>query len=317
MKYVNVSNVYRSFSSRGKTYEVLKDINFEINKGEIVGVLGPNGAGKTTLIKILSTMLLPTSGTVEILGKDAANNFKEIRQGINFVYGGEKGVYGKMTAFQYLDYFSSLYNVNNKLIHGNILELLELVGLENDNKKQIYSFSKGMVQRLHIARSLINNPKLLFLDEPTIGLDPDGAAKLREIIRKINQSGVTILLTTHYMQEADDLCNRVAFLNKGSILEYNFPSKLKEASKNYFVRYEGIFDMNSHNANISELKKLTNYSTETSGDIMIFKFLIEKNNIEHQQIINNIISSKSYLSLIEKELNLEDAYFYHFRKESK
>ena len=100
---MNVSNVYRSFSSRGKTYEVLKDINFEINKGEIVGVLGPNGAGKTTLIKILSTMLLPTSGTVEILGKDAAKNFKEIRQGINFVYGGEKGVYGKMTAFQYLD----------------------------------------------------------------------------------------------------------------------------------------------------------------------------------------------------------------------
>lgn len=204
-------------------------ISFQVKQGEIFGLLGENGAGKTTTIKMLITLLAPTGGVCKVLGYDTFGQEKNVRSRINFIFGGEMGVYRRLSARDNLLYFAGLYKLEKKEAERRVEKLLELVDLKEDSERLVETYSKGMIQRLQIARGLINDPEIIFMDEPTIGLDPVGAKMLRDIIRKLKASGKTILLTTHYMYEADELCDRIAILNHGKILALDTPEGLKKS----------------------------------------------------------------------------------------
>lgn len=230
---IEVNNLRRNYEGvlgigKKKITEALRGISFSVEQGEILGLLGPNGAGKTTAIKILTTLLAPTSGEAKILGYKCFGEESFIRDKINFIFGGERGLYWRLSAYENLQYFGDLYKVSGKVLKQRIPELISLVGLEGREHEKVEGFSKGMKQRLQIARGLINDPSILFLDEPTIGLDPVGAKDLRNIILKLKMQGTTILLTTHYMYEADELCDRIIIINKGEILDMGTSKYLKQ-----------------------------------------------------------------------------------------
>jgi len=215
--------------------EIVKAVNgisFTVDKGEIFGLLGQNGAGKTTTIKMLITLLAPTSGTCRVLGYNTYGQEKFIRPHINFIFGGELGIYRRLSARDNLLYFSNLYHIPYKESETRTKDALELVGLTDKADILCETFSKGMLQRLQIARSLVNDPDVLFCDEPTVGLDPIGARMLREVLQTLQKRGKTILLTTHNMAEADELCDRIAIVNKGQIIASGTPQELKGADNN-------------------------------------------------------------------------------------
>ena len=176
---------------------------------------GPNGAGKTTTIKMLITLLIPTSGTARVLGHDVVKDAKWVRQRIGYVFGGDRGLYERLSALDNLRYFAELYGVDPKVQRTRIHELLELVGLDGREKERVEGYSRGMRQRLHIARGILHDPPVVFLDEPSIGVDPVGARELRSMIAGLRDAGKTVLLTTHYMFEADELCDRIAVVARG------------------------------------------------------------------------------------------------------
>jgi ABC-2 type transport system ATP-binding protein len=223
--YISKTGVIRK---QKKEIQALVDVNLEIESAELFGLLGPNGAGKTTLTKILSTILLPTEGTASVLGFDIIKQARAIRPRIGIVFGGERGLYWRLSALETLKYFADLYHVLPDVAEKRIPALLELVGLSDRAEERVENFSRGMKQRLHIARGLISDPEVLFLDEPTIGLDPVAGREIRRIIRDLSTEGKTIFLTSHYMYEVDELCQRVAVLSKGEVLMVDSPSVLKK-----------------------------------------------------------------------------------------
>jgi len=223
--YISKTGVIRK---QKKEIQALENVNLEIESGELFGLLGPNGAGKTTLTKVLSTILLPTEGTAHVLGLDVIHQAREIRPRIGIVFGGERGLYWRLSAMETLKYFAALYHVPPDIAENRIPALLELVGLSDRADERVENFSRGMKQRLHIARGLISDPEVLFLDEPTIGLDPVASREIRHIISDLSAEGKTIFLTSHYMYEVDELCQRVAVLNKGQVLMVDSPAVLKK-----------------------------------------------------------------------------------------
>ena len=211
-----------------KEVVAVEDISFEVQPGELFGLLGPNGAGKTTTVKMLTTLLIPTGGTAHVLGYDVVKQAESIRPRIGFIFGGERGLYWRLSAIDNLRYFASLYQLEPEVTKQRIPYLLELVGLADRGKEKVEGYSRGMKQRLHIARTLLNDPELLFLDEPSIGLDPVAAREMRQIVRDLQSEKKTILLTTHYMYEADTLCQRIAVINNGRIIALDTPEGLKK-----------------------------------------------------------------------------------------
>lgn len=203
-------------------------LSFTVERGEIFGLLGQNGAGKTTTVKMLITLLAPTGGVCRVLGFDTFGQEKQIRGRINFIFGSELGVYRRLSGRDNLKYFGNLYHIPPQVRDRRIGELLRLVGLEEAADRLAETYSKGMLQRLQIARGLMNDPEILFLDEPTVGLDPLGARMLRELIASLRGQGKTILLTTHYLPEAEVLCDRIAILHKGRLLALGTPEALKD-----------------------------------------------------------------------------------------
>ncbi len=234
MKAIEVEHLRRVYKVtlgviRRKTKEVVavEDVSFEVSNGELFGLLGPNGAGKTTTVKMLTTLLLPTAGSVRVLGSDVVAHPNEIRSRIGFIFGGERGLYWRLSGTDNLRYFASLYHVDPNVSAQRIPYLLEMVGLSTRSNEKVEGYSRGMKQRLHIARTLLHDPEVLFLDEPTIGLDPVGARELRQVVRNLQSESKTILLTTHYMFEANSLCDRIAVINHGRIVALDTPEGLK------------------------------------------------------------------------------------------
>lgn len=225
-KVIEIINLNRDYQTKigiikqkKITVNAIKNITFSVSSGEIFGILGPNGAGKTTLIKVMTTLLFPTSGTVNILGYDVVKQDKEIRPRINFVFGGERSLYGRVSAEDNLQFFCDQYLIPRKYQKDLIEKLLKKVNLYDKKKYNVETFSRGMKQKLHIARSLINNPDIIFLDEPSIGLDPIASKELKILIKELSLQGKTIILTTHIMSEAEELCDRFAILNRGQLID--------------------------------------------------------------------------------------------------
>ncbi len=228
----NLRRTYRTTTGtirrRSLEVEAVRGVSFEIGEGELFGLLGPNGAGKTTTIKMLITLLIPTSGSARVLGHDVVKDAHWVRRNIGYVFGGDRGLYERLSALDNLRYFAELYAVPAREQKGRIAELLELVGLTGREKERVEGYSRGMRQRLHIARGLLHDPPVVFLDEPTIGVDPVGARELRGTISSLTQAGKTVLLTTHYMFEADQLCDRIAVIANGRIVAEGTPQQLKD-----------------------------------------------------------------------------------------
>ena len=234
MAAIEVNDLCRTYRThtgivrrRRTDVQALAGISFEVEQGELFGLLGPNGAGKTTTIKILTTLLLPSSGNARVLGFDPAREPGEIRRRVGHVFGGDRGLYDRLSALDNLRYFADLYRVPVREKKARIDYLLELVKLKGRERQRVETYSRGMRQRLHIARGLLHDPEVLFLDEPTIGLDPVGAREVRETVAGLREQGKTVLLTTHYMYEADELCSRVAVIAGGRIVAEGTPAELK------------------------------------------------------------------------------------------
>ncbi|MGH2817928.1 MAG: ABC transporter ATP-binding protein [Actinomycetota bacterium] len=229
----DLRRIYRTTTGvlrrRAVEVEAVRGISFDIEEGELFGLLGPNGAGKTTTIKMLITLLIPTSGTASVLGHDVVKEPREVRARIGYVFGGERGLYERLSALDNLRYFSELYGVAPHVQKKRIGYLLELVGLTGRENERVEGYSRGMRQRLHIARGLLHDPPVVFLDEPTIGVDPVGARELRATIASLAESGKTVLLTTHCMFEADALCDRIAVISEGLLVASGTPRTLKSA----------------------------------------------------------------------------------------
>jgi ABC-2 type transport system ATP-binding protein len=210
-----------------ETFVAVNGIDLRVERGEIFGVLGPNGAGKTTTLRMLATLLEPTSGEVKILGIDVKTNPRDIRANLGAMLSGERSLYWKLTARENLEYFAALYHVPPKETGPRIDAALVAVKLADRADDYVERYSTGMRQRLALARALLPDPPLVILDEPTVGLDPQAARDLRDRVRELKRQGRTVLLTTHYMEEADQLCDRVAIIDHGEIVALDTPAALK------------------------------------------------------------------------------------------
>ncbi len=230
--------VRRVYNIKPAPVVALDGIDLEVAPGEFFGLLGPNGAGKTTLIKILTTLLLPTSGTAKIFGFDVADDVKRIRRIMNMVAGGEQSGYGILTVREQLWMFSQFYGLPRKDGWRRVDELIEAVGFTEQAAQRVSTLSTGQRQKMNFVRGLLNDPWILFLDEPTLGLDVAAARSVRQLVVdwKAAVPGRTVLLTTHYMAEADELCDRIAIVDHGRILAIGSPDELKRR-----VQRESIF----------------------------------------------------------------------------
>jgi ABC-2 type transport system ATP-binding protein len=221
---IQVQNLTKMF---GK-FTAVDDISFNVKKGEVFGLLGPNGAGKSTTLRVLSTLARPTKGTATIGGYDIVKNDNEVRKLIGIV--SEKMImYNRLTAAENLRFFGNLFNIPKAVLNKRIDDLLELVQLTKWKDSQVGTFSTGMRQRINVVRALLNMPQVLFLDEPTLGLDPQSSVEIREFIKKLNrENGTTILITTHMMVDADLLCDRIAIVDHGKIVALDTSTNLKK-----------------------------------------------------------------------------------------
>lgn len=210
-------------------------VSFSVEKGQIFGLLGPNGAGKTTIIKMLATLLSPTSGTAFVWGHDIHKEKYRVRHAIGMVFQ-DTAVDDRLTGRENLDFHARMYGMKARLRKQRISQVLELVGLEQKSDILMKNYSGGMKRRLEIARGLMHYPNVLFLDEPTLGLDPQTRFHIWQYIRKLNtEENITIILTTHYMEEADDLCSRIGIIDYGKILTIDSPEALKNRLSNDII----------------------------------------------------------------------------------
>jgi len=224
---VDVQDIRRVYTPRKRDPVVaLAGVSLTIPLGEVHGLLGPNGAGKTTLVKILSTVLLPTGGRALVCGHDVVKETKAVRPLIGIVFGGERGLYTRLSARKNLEYWGALYRLSGAEIRSRSDALLERVGLTERADQRVEEFSRGMKQRLHLARGLMGDARVLFLDEPTTGMDPLAAREFRALIAELKGEGRTILLTTHDMVEAEAVCDRVTLIDRGRILATETPRSL-------------------------------------------------------------------------------------------
>ena len=235
-----------TFRRRSLDVEAVRGVTFGVEEGELFGLLGPNGAGKTTTIKMLITLLIPTSGKASVLGFDVVKDARKVRERIGYVFGGDRGLYDRLSGLDNLRYFAELYAVPAREQRPRIDELLEMVGLKGREGERVEGYSRGMRQRLHIARGLLHDPPVVFLDEPTIGVDPVGARELRKTIASLTQAGKTVLLTTHYMFEADQLCDRIAVITRGEIVAEGTPAALKALVSEGRVLEVEVFGVEDH-----------------------------------------------------------------------
>jgi len=312
-KVIECTEVTRVFSTRGllgkkQETHALNGITFSIPKGIVFGLLGPNGSGKTTTIRILSTLLTPTTGQAKVLGYDVVKESAKVRGRIGLILGGERGLYGRLTAEENLKYFAALNHLSREKTRERVKEILEMVNLTESAKRPVEQYSRGMRQRLHIARGLLTDPEVLFMDEPTIGLDPAGARELRQLVPTLVQRGKTILLTTHYMSEADELSNEVAIINKGRLIASGTPREIKRSFSKITV-CEAICRQtgNDVSGKIQELSGVQKVYTSQDGPLQRLTIHAVPGT-EIKTAVTGIIGEANIESVIMRDPTLEEAY---------
>ncbi len=209
-------------------FTAVNGVDLEIHRGEIFGLLGPNGAGKSTTIRMLCTLLEPTSGTARVNGFDVVKQANEVRRNLGTLLAGERSIYWKLSGRENLEYFAALYHIPPAVAKKRINELIERMEIKDRAGELVEKYSTGMRQRIAIAKALLARPPILLLDEPTLGLDPQAARRLRELIAELKQEGHTILLTTHYMEEADLLSDRIGIIDQGKVIALDSSENLKQ-----------------------------------------------------------------------------------------
>ena len=234
-----VDHSYAPRRDRDTARWALRGVDLDIDDGGIFGLLGPNGAGKTTMVKIISTLLVPTEGSVEVLGHDAVKQPRAVRPEVGLVLGGDRGLYDRLSGYDNLRYFAELYGMGGRDGKRRIAEVLDVVRMTGHETERVERYSRGMRQRLHIARGILHRPRLLLLDEPSIGVDPVGARQLRDLVREVNDAGTTVILTTHYMFEVEELAHRLAILEGGRIVAQGTVEEVRREAKVGLV-YEGL-----------------------------------------------------------------------------
>ena len=296
------------FRKKKETVEAVKGISFDVDFGELFGLVGPNGAGKTTTIKMLTTLLTPTSGNARVLGFDIVKDVIEIRRRIGIIFGGERGLYYRVSGRENLRYFADLYGVPMAKRDKKISELLDMVGLSDRADSKVESYSRGMKQRLHIAKGLVNDPELIFMDEPTIGLDPQAARDTRTMIKQLVEKEKTILLTTHYMFEADELCHRIGVISNGEIVALDTPSGLKRFVKDISViEVEAFGIVDSDIASLRQRPEVKTVSSNLEGERQTVRIQTPKGS-EFIPQVTKILSGAKIFDIRTKEPTLEDAY---------
>jgi ABC-2 type transport system ATP-binding protein len=286
----------------------VRGVSFQVRPGELFGLLGPNGAGKTTTIKMLITLLLPTSGTAKVMGYDVVSQTEEVRRRIGYVFGGDRGLYDRVSGYDNLRYFAELYGVDPALQTRRIDELVEMVGLTGRIREKVEGYSRGMRQRLHIARGLLHDPEVVFLDEPSIGLDPVGARELRQTVKDLVDTGKTVLLTTHYMFEADALCDRIAVINDGRIVAEGTGADLKAGVAN-----RTIVEIETFGVSREAVERLRNdedviaVNTEERDQAEILLIQSEKGATITQRLMGELGDTRIG-KVVTREPTLEDAY---------
>jgi ABC-2 type transport system ATP-binding protein len=309
---IDLVRTYRTHTGvlrrRPITVDAVRGISFDVRPGELFGLLGPNGAGKTTTIKMLITLLLPTSGTARVMGFDVERDTEAVRQRIGYVFGGDRGLYDRVSGVDNLRYFAELYGVEPAEQKRRIAALLELVGLTGREKEKVEGYSRGMRQRLHIARGLLHDPEVIFMDEPSIGLDPVGARELRQTVRSLVDAGKTVLLTTHYMFEADALCDRIAVINAGRIVALGTGTNLKDAiADRTIVEIEtfGVADEAVARLRADDEVNAVNMEERDQSQIL----LVQSNRGAHiTQRLLSLLGETRVGKVVAREPTLEDAY---------
>src|SRR3954449_13282412 len=309
---IDLRRTYRTTTGviRRKPLEVeaVRGVSFSVEQGELFGLLGPNGAGKTTTIKMLITLLLPTSGQARVLGRDVVDDAREVRKRIGYVFGGDRGLYERLSAYDNLRYFAELYGVSGRAQKVRIAEVLELVGLAGREKERVEGYSRGMRQRLHIARGLLHDPEVVFLDEPTIGVDPVGARELRATIGGLVEAGKTVLLTTHYMFEADALCDRIAVIAQGRIVAEGTPTELKRGvGEGTVVEVEVFGGAEATVERVRTLGGVTSVAIEEREQAQVVVVQTEPG-VELTQAILGCLDGADLGRISQREPTLEDAY---------
>jgi ABC-2 type transport system ATP-binding protein len=309
---VDLVRTYRTHTGvlrrRPLTVEAVRGISFDVRPGELFGLLGPNGAGKTTTIKMLITLLLPTSGEARVMGFDVVRDTMAVRQRIGYVFGGDRGLYDRVSGLDNLRYFAELYGVEPSEQKPRIAALLELVGLTGRESEKVEGYSRGMRQRLHIARGLLHDPQVIFMDEPSMGLDPVGARELRQTVRSLVDAGKTVLLTTHYMFEADALCDRIAVINAGRIVALGTGGDLKDAiAEQTIVEIEtfGVTDDAVERLRLDDDVSAVNMEERDQSQIL----LVQSERGAHiTQRLLSLLGDTRVGKVVAREPTLEDAY---------
>ena len=313
---VETERLGRIYRTRGKKTEkktliALDDVTLQVRSGELFGLLGPNGAGKTTLIKILTTLLSPTSGAARVAGYDVSRQAEQVRPLINVVSGGESSGYGLLTVRENLWMFAQFYGISSAEANRRIMELLETFKMADRKNTKSSELSTGLRQKMNLARGFLTDPRVLFLDEPTLGLDVGASRDVRAFVRRwIDEDPArTLLLTTHYMVEADELCDRVAIINGGRVLACDTPAKLKQ-----LLQSDSIFRLEttpvdgvdaSQLAAIPGVRNIACHSDDGRTRLELI--------LEQEQVIGAVIAAMeakriSLLSLTKHQPTLEDVF---------
>lgn len=320
-KAVEVKDIRKSFITRKKKllrtiekkeFKAVDGISFDIFKGEIFGLLGPNGAGKTTTIKMITGLLRPTSGRITVMGKDVDKKPMEALANIGTVLAGDRSVYWKLTARENLEYFASLYGCSVKEGKKRAEQIINRLDLTEKADELVEKFSTGMKQKVALGKALIPNAPVVLLDEPTLGLDPQSALNLREIIMDIKREGRTVLLTTHYMEEADFLCDRIAIVDGGKVIALDTPENLKKGLND--VKCIKIEVNKSDEKLINEIRdipKIEKVRSDYDSEKRNYKLTIHHSNGDTiiQKIIDIISRNKTQiLNINVLEPSLEDVF---------